>query len=607
MVRKIILTLLVVGNSLAYAANNDTLLLQKLKAAMQLEKSGQYKSAVALYDTVLQHAVTINDTQKIIECAQLKGVTFSKMSQPDSALANLFKALTMAEKNGSLITQARLNKNIGAVYVEQKDYQTALKHYNKAKIVAQTANDTLLTADLLNNIGLVIEVQGNPKEGLSYYLKAYQWYKKLKNEQRVALAANNIAIVYKNEKNFEQAERYLREALAITEKSGDTWTIAANYVNFGNALFGNGKRKEAETYTRKAIDLASKIPAWEIVAAAYHNLSDYAEKSGDFATALDMFKKKQQYDDSLIIEERMQQMAEIREKYEAEKREGTIRLLEQEREIQQLKIEQQSLAMAKQNTWWAAAVLLVIVMGVSAFWVYNNKKLKEKALYEASLMRKESEKQLAIFEAERAERTRIARDMHDELGSGLSKIALLTAQVQAKTVSDIPLNSQVENISKTARQLVSNLSDLVWALNVGDSKLDFLIARMREFVFDYLEECAIPFQARFPDYVPDVDISKEVQRNLFLCFKETINNTVKHSKATLINIDVSLVNHVLQIIIKDNGVGFDMANARKNGNGLKNLQKRMEHINGAYSINSTPGTGTVSMFSLDVKSSLAEN
>ncbi len=575
-------------------AQTDSTFIKLIEKSAKLTRAGEYQMSLTVLDTALKIAETNKSDKQKAAVLNSKGRIYSDKGKVEEGLRIYLQALNLAESSKETLTKAKILKNIGALYVEQKDYKTGLDYYNKAEITAAQTTDKQLVADIFNNRGRIFDEQGKSKEGLELYQKAYKIYKELNNEERISMAANNMAIVYKNQKDYDNAAKYLLESLAISEKMGNLWVTAANYTNISNVYQGWGDIKKAIAYNKKAIEMATKINAREITIAAYHNLTDNYSAIGDYKTALEMMKKNISEKDSLFNSERTQQLAEMREKYEADKKQDTIRLLEQQKVIDKLKISSQELTIFQQNIYWAIGICSLIIIVTIAGLLYNRRKITERARLEAEILRQENHLQTAVYEAEKAERNRIARDMHDELGSGLSKIAILTNNVMQRTVNIDGVNTDMENISKTSRSLVSNMSDLVWALNADDTNLDFLIARVREYVYDFLEECNIDFKATFPEEVPDIQITKELQRNLFLSFKEILNNTVKHAKASKIIIDFALTGKGIEVKISDNGIGFDPEKGRKNGNGLRNLKKRMEQINGDFTFITTANEGTTS-------------
>lgn len=145
----------------------------------------------------------------------------------------------------------------------------------------------------------------------------------------------------------------------------------------------------------------------------------------------------------------------------------------------------------------------------------------------------------------------------------------------------------MHSISKTAQSLSENMRDLVWALNNNENSLDNLAARMYEYIGEYFEELPIKYQVQFPETIPSIRINNEIARNIFLSFKEAINNSAKHSGAEKLIIYLAINGDDLIIKITDDGKGFDLNNAKKSGNGLNNMKNRINSCGGAFHINSS--------------------
>jgi two-component sensor histidine kinase len=195
------------------------------------------------------------------------------------------------------------------------------------------------------------------------------------------------------------------------------------------------------------------------------------------------------------------------------------------------------------------------------------------------------------------ERTRISKDMHDEVGSSLSKISILSELAKQKA-DDPKLKSDVEKISQSASEVVDNISEIIWAINPKNDSLDNLLAYIREYAAETLELKSIEYKIELPENIPAYNLSAETRRNIFLVIKEALNNIIKYANATLVNITVKLMESRLEISIKDNGNGFDVNNTRKFGNGLINMRKRIEDIGGEFKLDSEPGKGTEIRFSI---------
>jgi signal transduction histidine kinase len=204
--------------------------------------------------------------------------------------------------------------------------------------------------------------------------------------------------------------------------------------------------------------------------------------------------------------------------------------------------------------------------------------------------RNQLEKQIAIIEAQQQERNRISADMHDELGSGVTAIRLLSELIKAKMKGDaLP---EVERISNSANDLINKMNTIIWTMKSSNDSIDNLAAYIRSYALEFLESTSIDCYFKYPTVIPAIELSGEKRRNIFLCVKETLNNTVKHAGATQVMITMD-VNEELTLILKDNGVGLKKEEMRQFGNGILNMRKRMESIDGYFEIYEDGGTVTV--------------
>ncbi|RWY53779.1 sensor histidine kinase [Mucilaginibacter gilvus] len=183
-----------------------------------------------------------------------------------------------------------------------------------------------------------------------------------------------------------------------------------------------------------------------------------------------------------------------------------------------------------------------------------------------------------------AERNRISRDMHDEIGSGLTHIALLSELIQTQHKTDAAVKNDVGNISASARKLITNMSEIIWALNPQNDSLENLLAYTREQMQQHFEPFDMILQIDFADTVPDIPLTNEQRRNLYLVTKEALNNTMKHARATLVKLSVEIVANKIVFTVADNGCGLPDSANKPNCNGLKNMRKRMEDIGGNISM-----------------------
>lgn len=227
-----------------------------------------------------------------------------------------------------------------------------------------------------------------------------------------------------------------------------------------------------------------------------------------------------------------------------------------------------------QRWWFSALIAIAVVVGTHLIYRYHTRRL---------------------IELERV-RTRIATDLHDDIGASLSKIAILSdvAGQQIATMKDSPVAGPLVQIADTSRDCVDSMSDIVWAVNPQRDHLSDLTHRMRRFAEDLLDAKDIDFRVRSSVEDKDVHLGADLRREVYLIFKECINNLVKHSASTEAALTFSIVGPWLVISITDNGKGFEPAASSDGmgGHGLASMQRRAAIIGGSLTIESNRGSGT---------------
>lgn len=205
-------------------------------------------------------------------------------------------------------------------------------------------------------------------------------------------------------------------------------------------------------------------------------------------------------------------------------------------------------------------------------------------------------KRLAVYERERAleqERNRISRDMHDDLGADLTNIVILSKIARQTIKPKEQERDAIDRIENAANDVINKMNEIIWALNPSNDTLSNLIAYLHRYLKENLETAQIHFEVHIPSQVPNIHLKAGYRRNIFLVVKESVHNAVKHSSAGMIKTEILLPNKkTLKIIISDNGSGFNVNERTGSGNGLLNMKKRMNEINGVYTIESSIGQGT---------------
>jgi signal transduction histidine kinase len=223
------------------------------------------------------------------------------------------------------------------------------------------------------------------------------------------------------------------------------------------------------------------------------------------------------------------------------------------------------------------------------------KEEKEKTkLVEIQLRAEKAELQTKALESEKELekqiiRSRIASDLHDEIGSNLSSITLLSSIMNDKAEENSEIKKQIHDINFAAKSSTESIRDIIWFINPTSDKLSSLFSRIKETTNFMLS--GLDYKLNLCEVKQDEKINPELKRNLYLIYKETLNNIVKHSAAKNVIIDFSRNQNKLKVFIKDDGAGFDQ-NSIKEGNGLKNIKARAEQISASIEIISFGKKGT---------------
>ena len=211
------------------------------------------------------------------------------------------------------------------------------------------------------------------------------------------------------------------------------------------------------------------------------------------------------------------------------------------------------------------------------------------------------------------ERARIARDIHDDLGASLTRISMLSQSVRSEVKGLTQAANDTDQIHSTAREITRAMDEIVWAVNPKYDTLDSLAAYIGRFAQQYLGAAALRCRLKIPVELPPLALSAEVRHNVFLAFKEALNNVVKHAQATEVFISLELRPTEFVLVVDDNGRGFqrnaqNLVTARGDslrsvsGHGLPNMERRLEEIGGSCVWGTPPGGGTRIAFTVLIKS-----
>ena len=219
----------------------------------------------------------------------------------------------------------------------------------------------------------------------------------------------------------------------------------------------------------------------------------------------------------------------------------------------------------------ALAFMLLLVTGA---WLSNRNKLKQLQLSQEL-------------------RNKIAADLHDEIGSTLSSISLLSGitEENLRKNESVKAGQMIHRIQQDSRQVMESMDDIIWTVNPQNDSLSRIILRLKEFALPLAEAKEIVLDFQGFSMIDATTLSMEVRRNIYLICKEALNNLLKYSQASEGTIRFQIESKTLLITIKDNGIGFD-TKAFSSRNGLRNMQERAKELRGEFSVESGLGKGT---------------
>lgn len=243
-------------------------------------------------------------------------------------------------------------------------------------------------------------------------------------------------------------------------------------------------------------------------------------------------------------------------------------------------------------------MMLFVVFIIFVVLIYNRKQLlylKEKQLqeseYKNQLLQNELEKQKSI----KHERERISHDMHDDLGAGISALKL-QAEFLKQRAENEDLKNDIDELLKTSEEMNISMREMLWSLNSGNDTLGTFIDYSKIYAQNFLKKTKILLSIEDENVISETTITTEQRRNLFLCLKEALNNAYKHSQSNQLKLSFVQKDKEFMMKISDNGIGIDPEKAE--GNGLRNMKRRMQEQNGHCEV--TTENGTHLFFKIDL-------
>ena len=529
---------------------------------------GSYKVNKEALDLALKHGLPL-ETAK---CYTNVGNVFNHQGRYDSAAYYYTLATAAFEKINESRYLNIVYQNLGNVFYNLKQYPKALEYADKSIVLSRKLGDSFSVGSvLINKAGALSRLKHYP-ESIQQLQQAEKIAREIDNPYMQELTAINFGNVYSHTKEFTKAIEYYQSALAITRKQGFRADEGTALNGMAMALSMMGRHTEADAYIQQAIGISRETGVFFDLSSQYKLASEIKAKLNQYPQAYNYLLQYLTLNDSLTNASVSKTVQELEKKYETARKDKAIA-------DQQLLITKNEHELRQKQTWLfvsvAIAAVLVIISLVSYRNYRNKRKLQEQRIIS---LQKEAEmiRLKATLEGQQEERQRIAKEIHDDIGSGLTSIVFLSNTTGNN-------GGQMDKIGSTARNLVNQMNEIVWSMSTDQDSLEDLVAYIRHNIGEMLNVVDMEYVFNIPDEIPDIKISGAQRRNIYLAVKEAVHNCIKHARATLVTITLNF-SHGLMIRIEDNVIGIQQEVVRKFGNGMKNMQHRMEKTGGSFRI-----------------------
>ena len=544
---------------------------------------GDYEKAEKITLEELPYARATPQKKNLLGALTRLGTIQYRKGRFDAALVYQLEVQREAEKMNKPEITGVANLNLGLTYMDLKRYDEALRYFNIGLQAFETIQMSAGIGASYINIAEVLRNQKKYDEALEMAHKAEKFLLSAGNKLHLGYIYGILGKLYGLKNQRPEQLLYLQKSLALSRENQDDFMIAQNQGDLGRAYMEMGDMQTARQNLYESYSRAEKMQQKTVVIEDYARLRDWHLLQRNFEEARRFDELYNTSMDSIFNAKMAEKVADSETKYETEKKELTIRDLENRNRIKNL------------QTYGALAGILAL-LGVLYLMrrAYRQKQRlaeQQEQLQRNTIERLEAEQKVVALrshlEGQQLERLRIAEDLHDDFGSGLSKISLLSEVAKKKTAA----SGELDKISGAAKELLLKMSEIVWALNHHNDTLSSLAGYIRRYAVSFFEDSDIACHFDIPE-LPEIPLSGELRRNVFLVVKETLHNALKHARADKVNIQFAMENGSLEINIRDNGRGFDPATLPDAGNGLANMQRRMQHLGGSIRIDSQPGEGT---------------
>lgn len=528
--------------------------------------------SIAHYEKALELFKKLNDTLETGKCYLNIASSYNSRQQYKETIDNALKSLSQFKQVKDANGEGRVYNLLAIVYANQHEYRKALEYSRSYHGLVVAAKDSMEIANSFNSMGYNYMKLAMPDSAFYCLLRAEKAGEDLGSPRTAGSAQHNIAELYLTKGNTEKAIVYYQKALENHIKAPNASLEAAAYLELAKIYAKRNETLKSEQLLNKCLSIGRQLNDPELLYHAHWNLAAIQQRMGKLNLANENLLLAAGYKDSLYTAQNSETVKQLQIQYETEKKEQKIKDLNQQHTIQNLKMEQRNLLLAVLVIGFIAVCLL-------AFFIYHQRKQKEKQI----LLQADLEAQKLKLDAEmklNTEKLRIARDLHDNIGSYLTFIK------GAMDVENTSFNAEkVEQLRHLTSETIRELRKTVWLIHKSELTLEEFVVKLREF-YKAIQHLRVTVSGN-----TDILFSAQQATDIFRIIQEAINNALKYSEADILNININNHEENLTILISDNGKGFDIAQA-SGGYGIENMRDRAAELKGKLFIESPVPTGT---------------
>jgi two-component system, NarL family, sensor histidine kinase UhpB len=540
-------------------------------AALYYKRTGAYQKAIPFFEKAIELFALMKDRQSTAGQMLNLGNTYLAFGNYQKATEQHLKSLQLFEEIGNERGMSFCYQSLSNSFTQLKQYNQALAYANKSIKIKTALNDRKGLGSAQSNLGDIYKGLGDLDKAILHFSTSLNIAREVKSLPDELGNYMNIAKVYKEKKDFKQALDYFNQSKLLAKQLKDSSSLASVETEL-IALQNNVSTKvAAENKLKSNIEFLEDRGDLNRQASGFKNMVDFYTANKEFDKALEYNNKYHQAIDSIENNDLQLQIKKMEELYNIEKKEKEITVLKKDQQLTQARLQ-------KQKIFQYGALLLLGLLTLSGVLLFNRFKLRQKM------------KQLEM-------RNQIAADLHDEVGSSLSSIHMLsqmaTQQGNESTHKDI-----LARMSTNAKETMDKMGDIVWMIKPGETEASSLKQRMERFAYEICGSKNITTTLQIED-LEKIKLSMEQRKNIYLIFKEAINNAVKYSGTEKIEVTALLQNNKLMLEVKDFGKGFDSKVVKK-GNGIENMHNRAAELKGHLVTASNENTGTAIQLTVPV-------